>query len=303
MDDGQRKLGIGEGLQESRINTEFLDTLQKHGSKVLYLLLIIVGGYLGIGKYTQWQQDKTNTAFDELEVARRGGSPSGLLAVADKFQRASVPELARLQAANILLESARAGVIPGVAPSQAMPEETLSQEDVTQTYQQALQHFTTVLEATKSDERALLRQQARWGSATAMLSLGQYEEARNMLMAYRTEAEALSDRAGVDLATARIDSIEDLKSPPVLAARADVPSLRNQPIVAPGGSGLSPELNEELQRLLGEAGGTVPEGTGGDADPGDGGVMDPASEDPEAGDAEAPSPVEPSPSTPGTDGG
>jgi hypothetical protein len=179
----------------------------------------------------------------------------------------------------------------------------LTQEQVTQNYQQALGHFNTVLNATKSDERALLRQQARWGSATAMLSLGQFEEARNILMAYRTEAEALSDRAGVALATARIDSIEELKSPPVLASRADVPSLRNQPVVAPGANGLSPMMEEELQRLIGEGSGAVPVDTDGAMDPSEDGGVDPAPVDPGMTEPEAPSPVEPAPSEPGTDGG
>ena len=41
-DDRRREVEVGAGLQESRLNEEFIDALKKHGPKVIYALAAVV---------------------------------------------------------------------------------------------------------------------------------------------------------------------------------------------------------------------------------------------------------------------
>ncbi|XOV74239.1 MAG: hypothetical protein ACFHWZ_11765 [Phycisphaerales bacterium] len=105
MDDQKRQVEAGAGLQESRLNQDFIDLLKKYGTTVLLVLLVIMATYVGIQRYAQYQEDKTDQAFADLDNA--ANTPAVLLAVAEQWDgRASVWEIATIRAAKAYLDSA-----------------------------------------------------------------------------------------------------------------------------------------------------------------------------------------------------
>ena len=183
MDDRQRGVEIGAGLQESRLNTELIDFLQKWGPRILYALLAIVLVYVGMN-WWRGEQDRTLAeAFAEYEAAKATGSPQALLAVADKFPgRAAIADIARLEAAGALLQAGSFGIAPGGDPFDPAPEDLLSDDDRRAMIERAEGLAQGVLDATRNNpDRARFAQSARWQLVSIRLSLGDTDGANAAL--------------------------------------------------------------------------------------------------------------------------
>ncbi len=132
MDDRQTKIREGAGLEDSRINQEFLDFLNKWSSPVL--LTLAVGALVWAG--LQWLERKENAridqAFSELEAATAGGNPSptSLTTIADDYVGVrSVPELAKLTATDLYLRAFTVGIEPG-AQFDTITRQVTNPEDI-----------------------------------------------------------------------------------------------------------------------------------------------------------------------------
>ncbi len=116
MDDRQRQIRAGAGLEESRINQDFIDFLTKWSTPVLWLLVIIGGAWWGLRYWKQHKIAKVDAAFASYSEATSGGNPSppSLKSIAAEYSGVkSVPALALLDTVDIYLRAATIGVEPG----------------------------------------------------------------------------------------------------------------------------------------------------------------------------------------------
>ncbi|RKZ11529.1 hypothetical protein DRQ53_15905, partial [bacterium] len=126
MDQRHEQIREGAGLEESRINTEFVDLIKKWSTPVLFVAAAIAFGYLMLQKLEERRVTRVDQAFVEMEQARSSinPSPDSLLRLADDYSdiRAVAP-MARLAAADIYLESVVLAIEPGAPVTYAgVPE-------------------------------------------------------------------------------------------------------------------------------------------------------------------------------------
>ena len=76
MDDRQTKIREGAGLEDSRINQEFVDFLNKWSSPVLIVLAVAALIWAGLTKLEQMKNEKIDNAFGEFQAAIEGGNPA-----------------------------------------------------------------------------------------------------------------------------------------------------------------------------------------------------------------------------------
>src|SRR5437868_5931135 len=97
MEDRQKQIREGAGLEESRLNTEFIDFLKKYSTPILVVIAVAAGGYAGFN-YLQKQRDLARDhAFVQFEAALGSHNPKSLTAVADEnSSRGAVAPMARL---------------------------------------------------------------------------------------------------------------------------------------------------------------------------------------------------------------
>ena len=112
MEDRQRQIREGAGLEESRLNTEFIDFLRKYSTPMLLVVAAVAGGYGGL-KYLERQRELArDSAFVQLESALNSRSATALTGVADDNEsRGAVAPLARLNAAVAKLEEKKNGTV------------------------------------------------------------------------------------------------------------------------------------------------------------------------------------------------
>lgn len=239
MEDRQRQIQVGAGLQESRLNTDLIQFLNKYGSWILTVVLVVVLAYVGYTKYQQHLDSKRDEAFDAYLAARVGvgpdgvltGSPDNLLRVADeKRGQGAVWELASLDAADICLGAARRGYRPGTDMANPKPEDALTDAEKTEQLKKADAAYRAVLDAAqRTGDKRPTALRARWGLVATALSLGEFDRAKAML----EEIVSAGERDGLEfqaaLAKKRLEAMPRLMSPPVLLAEADLPESARAP--------------------------------------------------------------------------
>jgi hypothetical protein len=128
MDDRLKQVQTTD-LTDSRVNHEFVDWLKTKGMNWLLVILLAACGYLAIDWYRNKQAAARDAAWAELAAAT---SPAAFRGVATAHvDTDAVAEMATLQAADILLNSIRTGLKPGLTAtdegSALTPEERTSQ--------------------------------------------------------------------------------------------------------------------------------------------------------------------------------
>ncbi|MCA9281801.1 MAG: hypothetical protein KDA30_07155 [Phycisphaerales bacterium] len=230
MDDRQKGIEIGAGLQESRLNEDFIQFLQKWGPRALYTLAIVVGLWAGYQYYQRWQADKTDQAFQELADARGAllgatfaGSPDALLAIAEKYPtRASIAVQARLDAADIYAVSARRGVFPGGDFNNE--EDRLSPEEMKSQNERAKGLYEQVISQVGGNERLrTFALDAYEGLFTTELNLGNWPEARSAGAKAMEIAEALKLHGRAEILRTRLDGVDGLGKLAMLPSNDDLP--------------------------------------------------------------------------------
>jgi predicted negative regulator of RcsB-dependent stress response len=119
-----REIREGAGLTEARLNQDFIEFLRKWSTPVLVVVALAAVSYAG---YTRWNERKIqqyNDAYSEFERVAGVASPSpeSLKRVAEDFEGiGSVSLMARLQAADVYLQSIRRGIKPGAQVEPMVP--------------------------------------------------------------------------------------------------------------------------------------------------------------------------------------
>jgi predicted negative regulator of RcsB-dependent stress response len=181
MDERQRQITEGAGLEESRINKEFIDLLQKWSTPVLLVILVIAGAYAGVQWYGQKQLETRDAAFIAFQNAELEARPEPLLEVAQEYPGAgAVQELATLTAADLHLNAyllRRAPGTQGVEPEDRLDDDQAREmlEKAGALYEDAYQ------EASAATGRELLEISALWGLAAVELSRGNFDAAESRL--------------------------------------------------------------------------------------------------------------------------
>lgn len=231
MDDRQTQIRSGAGLEESRLNEEFIDFLKKWSTPVLWLIVVIGAAWWGLRYLKEQRIAKRDSAFAALNDAVSGGnpSPSSLRTIAADYNGVgSVSELSLLQAIDIYLRAAISRVEPGaeIDPLTGLPgnEADLLDDDRARSYlSQARDLSRGVIDATAGVEgRELLNHQAWMRLAASQEGLGSVEDAK---ASYARAAEAA--RSGgyavlAALAEARAESAGDVTAADALPSRAQL---------------------------------------------------------------------------------
>ncbi len=256
MDQRQTKIVEGAGLEESRLNTDFIDWLRKWGSPIMFAVAIIAGAYAA---YSWWQraQDK---AFDEAhlqwQAAASSGSPDNLLRVArENSKRGAVPILATLDAADIYLTAGLRAIAPGGTAD--TPTDKLSDEDARKQFELARGLYNDALALIgTSPKYAIHRFNAQFGLAAAHASLGETQDASRIYSDIETSAPTAGFPGFAAQARTQAEWLARAESLPPLATREAIkPSAR--PLDA---EPVTPvELPPELQSLPSGPEGPSPE--------------------------------------------
>lgn len=181
MDERQRQITEGAGLEESRINKEFIDLLQKWSTPVLLVILVIAGAYAGVQWYGQKQLETRDAAFIAFQSAELEARPEPLLEVAREYPGAgAVEELATLTAADLHLSAYHLRRAPGTQGIE--PEDRLDDEQAREMLDQAAELYQDAYrQASAAAGRELLEISGLWGIAAVELSRGNFDAAEDRL--------------------------------------------------------------------------------------------------------------------------
>lgn len=234
MDDRQTKIREGAGLEDSRINKEFLDFLNKWSSPVLIVLAIAALTWAGMQKLEQMRSEKVDKAFGEYEtlIADGNPSPSSLKSIATEYEDVrSVAHMARLREVDLYLGAAALGLEPGAQIDQATQsvaseDDILSDEKREQYRDLAASTAQQVLDATVNEPgKEIFALQALSRLASVEESRADFEAAKSRYERLVSLAEEHSYPTIVTFAQKRIESLDSLAGLGELPTNAQVPSL------------------------------------------------------------------------------
>ncbi len=254
MDDRQTDIRAGAGLENSRINQEFVDFLNKWSSPVLITLAVAAGVWWLLQYMERRENARIDQAFSELQAATAGGnpSPSSLTTIANDYSGVrSVPELAKLTATDIYLRAFTIGTEPG-AQFDPMTRRVLNPDDVLTPERRS--QYLALAEATANEvlsdskdkpSKALFAMQALTRLAAVQEGKRDFEAAKG----YYEQLKALSAKEQypsiVSFAESRIANLDSIKQVDALPSAENVPAL-------PLGDGSVP-TQDQIDALLEQA--------------------------------------------------
>lgn len=269
----------GAGLEDSRINQEFVDFVRKWSTPVLLIAALIALGYFLNNKRKEHRAAHIDQAFQELNASTEAGSPSpdALRRIAQDYKDVpGVHALADIAAADQYLRAVQRGVKPGspIDPNTfeyENPDDALTDADREHFLSEAESLYKSVFNATeKSPGMALHTLDALYGLAAVSESRGDADAAKNMLQ----RAEDLAQRHGFleqqTVAKSRLAALPELMSEHVkLYSKdqlAEIPALKPPepetpaaPETGPAGpqqpEGGSPAGDDQAGKPAGEQGG------------------------------------------------
>lgn len=232
MDERHAQIKEGAGLEESKLNVEFIDFLKRWSTPVLIVIAAIAVGYFLYQKRKEAKSEALSAAFVELEAARSAGSPAVLLSVAeDHAGQGAVAQIARLSAADIYLASYRSGIRPGAPldPATGIPEDP---EDVLSTDEARNQQLSTaeglyqrVVDSTSGKvEMAQHSIGALFGLAAVAECKGDTAKAGTYLDQIESIARTADMPEFIELAKKRAQTLGTLADLPKLYTKAELPS-------------------------------------------------------------------------------
>lgn len=251
MDERQTKIREGAGLEESRINTEFVDFLKKWGPRLLTVLILVSAVWLALRYRSQQQDQQVAAAFEQLRAASamQPASPESLIAIAEQFSGVrGVPHMARLEAADAYLDAVRRGMVPGalMQPGGTVDEaDLLDEQGRAENLAAAGSLYETVYNATRSNaDMAQHAIGAAFGLAAVAESRANAGEARRWYEAARVLAQASGMVELAEAATARMADVDEAISAIVLLSSADLPEVPGEaPLPTLPPETVAPELS------------------------------------------------------------
>jgi hypothetical protein len=244
MDERQTKIIEGAGLEDSRVNQEFIDLLKKWYQPVMVLVLILAGAYAGVNYLKTWRVQKLDAAFASFNEASSDARPEAMLEVAQRHEgRGTVAALSRITAADLYLSAAQLGVRPGTEGT--LEEDRLDDSQAAEMLARAGELYAEVYNDTRSaDGQELLALGARWGMVAVALSNREFDEASAGL----NEIIAIADEQGFDTlardARELLEQLPELRSLPQPVEDAPPAPEENAPEAAPGEGAPAPESDE-----------------------------------------------------------
>jgi len=227
MDERQTHIKEGAGLEESRLNVEFIEFLRKWSTPVLFVIAAVLLGFVVFQRLEQSRLARVDEAFVDLESA---SSPDSLRSVAEDYDGVrAVGVLARLEAADLYLSSVRRGVKAGAeitVGGEVANEDDLLDDATRDLYlTRAEELFSDVLQKARGKESwALHEVNALFGLAAVSESRSDTEAARGHYRAASDAAESAGFMPLSRVAQHRLDSLADLEMPK-LYARAEIAPL------------------------------------------------------------------------------
>ena len=249
MDDRQSGIKEGAGLEDSRVNQEFIDFLQKWSSPVIMVLAVAALVWAGLQYLERQRVAKIDQAFRELDAAMQGGnpSPSSLKTIAAEYEGIrSVSQLALLQTSDLYLSAFVVGFEPGaqVNPQTGLmnDEDILDDAQRTVYLEQAGQLAQQVLDQSAGIEgKELLAMQAMSRLASVAEGKRNFDGAVSMykqLEALANEAQYPSIAA---FASNRIENVDTLKA---------IEPLPSKDQLAPLPGAISQEMIDQLMKSV-----------------------------------------------------
>lgn len=231
MSDPQFKITERAGLEESKLNQDFIEFLRKWSSPILLVAVAVFGGYALYQRYERSQSTKIDAAFAEYTALLASGNPSptSLLEIADTYKNVkSIGPMARLSAADAYMAAVRARRALGASVGQ---DGSLSSTDglLTSTLKdeylaKAREIYAGVLkDCANVPERRIMSLSAAFGLAAVAESEGNFSDATSLYEQAATLAEGHGDQAHAKIARDRIAGLDKLKTITEPLSAADLP--------------------------------------------------------------------------------
>lgn len=236
MEERQTQIREGAGLEESKLNVEFIEWLRRWSTPLLGVIALVALGFVVANRIERGRQAAVDKAFEEFETASRSASPNPetlKTVAAENSGVRAVPSLAELEAADLYLRAARLGLRLGAKPNDKgeFPAEEQLAADQRDTYlNEADRLYKSVLDRAGSDpKKAVIALPAAFGVAAIAEARGKLEEAKQ---AYQ-RAESIAGNAGfatqAAVAKKRIDNVSTLAEPRKLLTAAELPKPPEPP--------------------------------------------------------------------------
>ncbi len=230
MDDRQTQIREGAGLEESKLNVEFIDWLRRWSTPIMGLVAVVALGFVVANKLEKRHNAAIDRAFQELADASDQASPSPVTLTTVAEENAGirgVPLLAQMRAADVYLHSARSGVKVGakVQPDGKVDaEEVLTDEQRSANLVEAEKLYQKIYDATATDRnKAIHALGAAFGLAAVAESRGNIDAAKK---AYE-QAAKIADYSGLTgqaaVAKKRIEALPQLGEAPKLLSASELP--------------------------------------------------------------------------------
>jgi hypothetical protein len=231
MEQRQTQVQVGAGLQESRLNTDLINFLQKYGSWAVYALLVVVLGYIGWDKWKVHQEGVRDEAFADYRAASTSSNPASLIDAATKHAGTTVAAMSRIEAVRLYVDGARRGLKPGADPLKPVPEDKLDEAGKRTMVADANKLIDEIL-ADRSAPAALA-QQALWFRAGIQADSGDVDAAVATMKTLEEKAKALGFADQEAKARDRVAHLTKLKALKPLFAKADLPESAREPVAPP----------------------------------------------------------------------
>lgn len=266
MDERQTQIKEGAGLEESRLNTDFIEALQKWSLPVLLLMVGGLGGFLGLQKLDEARQAKIDNAYSEYQEVRgsTAPSPTSLLAIAEQYSDVKgVVAMARLSAADLYMLEANTAMTLGAELSQGGvpvdPSAVLNESDRLRRLDQAAAQYEIVFGmfgASPNSGEAVHAIGAAFGMASVHESKLELDDASSWYDRVIQIASSAGFRQHQRIAEDRKAELAGGLNPPRMWSTSDLPAgslialNRNTPLILlrPGD-----DLQTEIDRATEEA--------------------------------------------------
>lgn len=251
MDERLKGIREGAGLEESRLNQDFLNWLNKWGNRLLWLALIALGLYVGniqLGKMGKAKVDRAFAAYQEVLAV--DPTPERLIEIAQQFpDTRAVATMARLQAADLYLQSVRRGLVPGATVGEdgsvLTNDDLLNEDRRAWSLDRAEELYRGVFEASEGDRGMVLHAiGAGFGLAAIAESRFAADAARQWYERVAALGEKFAFPEAAAEANARIERLGEIATMAPLYERAALPESAR--ITDPTSQNL------DLQRLISE---------------------------------------------------
>lgn len=252
MEQRHTQIREGAGLEESRLNQDFIDFLRKWSTPILMVAALISLGVVGQRYWKKHQAEKLDKAFEEYDgvSGSENPSPDSLKRIAEEFAgEKAVPMLARLDAADAYMRSVRAGVKAGGVikddGSLNDPADAISEEERKTYLDQAEKLYQQARQDASSAAHITFRIGAIFGLAAVAESRLDYDTAKQRYEEIIKMTEDGPFAAHAAIARHRLDLLPELKELPRVYSKAELPTLPElpPPPAAPGTPTIVPVEN------------------------------------------------------------